>query len=268
MDGYRRLWGRYIGDPLAGEDAPTGPKFGRDGQTRRAWFDPLGWSGLDKVPPPVLAAAALEEQQRRLQEEQRDLTRQIAELAERQLGLEMETESVGNRPALRAQAAMLERELKEGSAALERLRAQRAANELSLASCAKYAAQLAAGDPGDPRAHLRHPHLPTCPVELRLSRLAQTWSAVSIGLLLLAFAVLAQFSNAWGIGLLILLGSYAFLEALFRRSVRVLVSSVVLALALFTLLLLVLAFFRPLVLALVVAVGVLLIVDNLREIWS
>ncbi len=34
------------------------------------------------------------------------------------------------------------------------------------------------------------------------------------------------------------------------------------------LLLLVFAFFRPLVLALVVAVGVLLIVDNLREIWS
>jgi hypothetical protein len=268
IDGYRGLWGRYIGDPLAGEDAPTGPKFQRDGQVRRPWYDPLGWSGLEKVPPPALAAAALEEQQRHLQEEQSDLTRQIAELAERQRGLEMEAESVQNRPALRAQATLLERELKEGSAALDRLRAQRAANELSLASCAEYAAQLAAGNPGDPRAHLHHPHLPTSPVELRLSRLAQTWSAISIGILLLAFVVLAQFSDAWGIGLLILLGSYAFLEALFRRSVRTLVSSVVLALALFTLLLLVLAFFRPLVLILVVAVGVLLIVDNLREIWS
>ena len=65
-----------------------------------------------------------------------------------------------------------------------------------------------------------------------------------------------------------IIDTYAFLEALFRRSVRTLVSSVVLALALFTLLLLVLAFFRPLILILVVAVGVILIVDNLREIWS
>jgi hypothetical protein len=267
VDGYRGLWGRYIGDPLAGEDAPTGPRFGRDGQARRAWYDPVGWCGLEKVPPPALAAAALEEQQRRLLEEQRDLTRQITEQAERQRGLEMEVESVQNRPALRAQAALLERELKEGGATLDRLKSQRAANELSLASCVEYAAQLAAGNPGDPRAHMRHPHLPTSPVELRLSRLAQTWSAVSIGILLLAFAVLAQFSSAWGLGMLILLGSYAFLEALFRRSVRTLVSSVVLALALFTLLLLVITFFRPLALALVVAIGLILIVDNLREIW-
>jgi hypothetical protein len=261
------LWGRYIGDPFAGEDAPTGPKFQRDGQVRRAWYDPIGWSGLEKAPPPALAAAALEEQQRRLQEEQRDLARQIGQATAEQRGLEMEAEAVHGRPALRAQAAALKQKIKDGSAALERLKARRSANDLSLASCAEYAARLAAGDQGDPRAHLHHPHLPTSPVDLRLSRVAQTWSAMSIGVLLLAFAVLAQFSDAWGVGVLILVSIYACLEALFRRSVQVLLSRVVVALALFSLLLLVIAFFLPLVLALVVVVGLLLIIDNLREVW-
>ncbi len=267
VDGYRGLWGRYIGDPLAGEDAPTGPKFQRDGQVKRAWYDSVGWCGLEKVPPPTQSTAALEEQQRRIQEEQHDLTRQIAELTERQRGLEMEAQAVRARPALRTHAVTLEQELKQGSALLDDLKARRAANELSLASFAEYAARLAAGDPGDPRAHLHRPHLPTSSVDLRLSRLAQTWSAVSIGVLLLGFAGLAQFSSSWGVGVLLLVGIYAFLEALFRRSVRTLISSLVVALALFTLLLLLIAFVRPIVIGLVVVVGLILIVGNLREVW-
>jgi hypothetical protein len=268
VDGYRGLWGRYIGDPLAGEDAPAGPKFQRDGQIRRSWYDPMGWSGLEKVPPPARAAAALEEQQQRMQDAQRDLTAQIAELAARQHGVEMEAEAVRSHPAPRAQLAALEGDIKTRSATLERLQAQRAANELSLASCAEYAARLAAGDPGDPRAHLRHPHLPTNPVELRLSRLAQTWSAISIGVLLLACVVLAQVSSAWWVGVFVLIGIYAFLESLFRRSVRALVRSMVMVLALVTLLILFITFFRPIVLVVVVVIGLVLIVGNLREVWS
>ena len=268
VDGYRGLWGLHIGDPLAGEDAPTGPKFQRDGQVKKAWYDSVGWCGLEKAPPPAQAAAALEEQQRRIQDEQRDLTQQIAELTERQRGLEMEAEAVRARPALRTHAVTLEKELKQGSATLDDLKALRAANELSLASFAEHAARLAAGDPGDPRAHLHRPHLPTSSVDLRLSRLAQTWSAISIGVLLLGFVGLAQFSHSWGVGVLILVGIYAFLEALFRRSVRTLISSVVVVLALFTLLLLFISFAQPIVFVVVVLIGLILIVGNLREVWS
>ncbi len=268
VDGYRGLWGRYIGDPFAGEDAPTGPKFQRDGQVRKAWYDPVGWSGLDKVPPPAMTLAALEKQQDRLRAEQQELVQQIADLADRQRGLEMESAAVHNRPALRAQATNLEREIREGSAAFDQLKAQRATNELALASCADYAAQLAAGDPGDPCAHLHHPHLPTSPVDLRLSRLAQTWSAISIGVLLLAFVVLAQFSQDLGPGLLVLLGIYAFMEALFRRSIRTLVSALVVALALFTMLVLFITFARLVILVVLVLIGLFLIIDNLREVWS
>ncbi|HEY7350208.1 MAG TPA: hypothetical protein VH599_17955 [Ktedonobacterales bacterium] len=268
VDGYRGLWGRYIGDPFAGEDAPTGPRFQRDGQVRKAWYDPLGWSGLDKVSPPARALAVLEEQQQRLREEQQELTRQVADLADRQRRLEMESAAIHNQPALRAQTTHLERTIREGSAELDQLKARRETNELALASCAEYATQLAAGDPGDPRVHLHHPHLPTSPVDLRLSRLAQTWSAISIGVLLVAFVILAQFSQDLGPGLLVLLGIYAFMEALFRRSIRTLVSAVVVALALFSMLVLFITFLRPVALVALVVIGLVLIIENLREVWS
>jgi hypothetical protein len=268
VDGYRGLWGLYIGDPLAGEDAPTGPQFQRDGQMRKAWYDPVGWCGLDKVPPPATISAALEEQTLRLREEQQELTRQIEDLTGRQRGLEMESVAVHQRPALRAQAASLERQLQERSVQLDQLKARRAANELAISSCAEHATRLDGGYLDDPRAHLQHPHLPTNPVDLRLSRLAQTWSAVSIGVLLVAFVILAQFSQDIGPGLLVLLGIYAFMEALFRRSIRTLVSAVVVALALFTMVILFITFWRPVVLGGLVLIGLLLIIDNLREVWS
>ena len=48
---YRGLWGLDTRDFLAGELAPAGPKYNRDGSVRQSWYDPLGWAGLDKVTP-------------------------------------------------------------------------------------------------------------------------------------------------------------------------------------------------------------------------
>ena len=52
VSSYRGLWGLDTRDPFSGERAPAGPKFERDGIVRHSWRDPLGWSGLDKVPVP------------------------------------------------------------------------------------------------------------------------------------------------------------------------------------------------------------------------
>lgn len=48
---YRGLWGLDTQDFVGGERAPAGAKFQRDGSVRQSWADPLGWAGLDKVPP-------------------------------------------------------------------------------------------------------------------------------------------------------------------------------------------------------------------------
>ncbi|HEX7540906.1 MAG TPA: hypothetical protein VF352_02140, partial [Anaerolineales bacterium] len=50
---YRGLWGLFARDPISGENAPAGPMYNRDGSPRGSWYDPLGFAGLDKVPPPT-----------------------------------------------------------------------------------------------------------------------------------------------------------------------------------------------------------------------
>jgi hypothetical protein len=60
VSNYHGLWGLDTQDPFGGERAPAGPKFNRDGSVRQTWHDPLGWSGLDKVPPTQNMAAETE----------------------------------------------------------------------------------------------------------------------------------------------------------------------------------------------------------------
>ncbi|MBI5350566.1 MAG: hypothetical protein HZB77_14815, partial [Chloroflexi bacterium] len=38
---YRGLWGLYARDPIAGENAPAGPKYNRNGSVRGSWIDPV-----------------------------------------------------------------------------------------------------------------------------------------------------------------------------------------------------------------------------------
>ena len=64
VSGYRGLWGLYARDPFEGEDAPAGPMYNRDKSVARAWYDPVGWAGLDKVAPPTeTLLAALEQRE-------------------------------------------------------------------------------------------------------------------------------------------------------------------------------------------------------------
>lgn len=265
VDGYSGLWGLYSGDPL-GENAPPGPRYEPDGMQRKRWYDPVGWSGLDKVPPPAQTAAALAEQRQRLSAEADVLTGQIDQQAALLSGLQLEVAAMRGVPAEKQRDAALQQRIRTTTAALEQSKAARAANEIAQERCNMLAARLAAGDPGDPRAHLHHPSLPTSPAALRLSKLASAWSAVSVGVLLLGFAVLAIFHRYLGPGVLVLLGVYSFFEAIFHRDVQKWTVRLVVALALVTTLVLLLRFLEPVMLGVVMLVGIFIIVDNVREV--
>jgi hypothetical protein len=267
VDGYRGLWGLYSGDPR-GENGPPGPKYEANGMQRRRWYDPLGWCGLDKVPPPAAALRTLEQQRLHLRDEHANLSARIAEKTAQLAGLEAEAEATRAITALQARGAGLQRRIVEAGAELERLKADRAANELAQGSCARLADRWRAGDRGNPRAHLLRPALPLPPATLRLSRLAAIWGGVSIGVLLLGFAVLSWFSISLVPGVVALLGIYAFMEALFHRGLAQWLTACVVALAILTLFILLLQFFQQVLLVAVVLVGVLIIVDNLREVLT
>ncbi len=266
VDGYRGLWGLYTGDFIAGEDAPAGPKYNRNGTVSRKWYNPLGWSGLDKVPPPHEEAVFLETQQQRLREEQDELQRQIAAQIAILMGLEMESEAIYGLPHLKDRAAELQRKLIEESDHLDSLKERRASNAVVLETCAAYARRIDGNWYRGPHDHFRVPQLPTSAADLRLSRLAEVWGAISIGLLLLLFFVLTQFfASAWEMGLLSLIGIYIFIDALFRRQIQLLIRYGVVALALLTALLLIYEFFWQLVAGLVLFAGLLIIIENIRE---
>jgi hypothetical protein len=268
VEGYRGLWGLYTGDFIAGEDAPAGPKYDRDGTVSKVWYNPLGWCGLDKVPPPFEELVFLELQQQRLHDEQTQLQRQIADQMALLLGLEMESEAIYGLPHLRDRAAELRARLRETAEELDHLKARRATNAVVLEACAAATPLIAAGQQRGPRDHLRLPQEPTSAADLRLSRLAELWSAVSVGLLLLSFVVIAQFAAAWETGLLALLGVYAFIEALFRRQMQMLIRYMVITLALITTLVLVFEFLPFFLIGLVLLAGLLIIIENVRELGA
>src|SRR5215203_5455589 len=90
---YRGLWGFYAQDPISGENAPAGPMYDRDGSPRASWFDPLGFAGLDRVPPPPVELDLLSAEVERLRGRQSALAEEIARNAAelQRLGLRLES---------------------------------------------------------------------------------------------------------------------------------------------------------------------------------
>ena len=104
---------------------------------------------------------------------------------------------------------------------------------------------------------------------MRLGRLAALWSAVSIGVLLVGLAILATFFPRILIpGALVLLGVYVLIDALFHRALESVIRAAAVVLALGTTAVLIVQFFVPLLVVLVVLVGVYILVTNVREIVS
>jgi hypothetical protein len=266
LSGYRGLWGLFTRDPTAGEDAPAGPMFDRDGTPRRMWFDPVGWAGLDKVPPPLERLAVLDAQRIRHNEELRQLAEQIDAQTAQLMALQTEIDAIYGAPHLRLHLLAHRRELRVASRELGRLK-ERAANlQQLLDALDAYEARMEAGDAGPMRAHIRVPQQPVSPAELRLSRIAETWSALSSGLLLIGFVALFTLTpQGWLIGLLALIGVYALVEALFRRQAQLLLRNVVVSLATISALILAFTFLRELLIGAVLAIGLLIIVENVRE---
>lgn len=265
LTSYAGLWGRHSEDPLRGENAPGGPKFNRDGSIRPSWYDPVGWADLAEVPPSTRELTLTREELARLRAERETIENTIAEAEKEVERLGVQVAAIRHVPTCRRQLAELEARLESAARHVHDLRARLSDMRRLTDSLERRRRQLEAGDHGDPRAHLRHPARPEEPRSLRLQRLAETWSALSSGLLLLIGGALAVVYRAEPLPFLLLLGAFLFVESLFYRWVVVLVHAIVLTLALVTIALLVVDFWWQIGVALAAALGVFIIWSNLRE---
>lgn len=266
---YRGLWGLYARDPFAGEDAPAGPMYNRDRTMRRAWYDPAGWAGLDKVAPADEELRLMAAQQMTLRDRQSELQNEIQQKAFDLRNLGIATRAMRRQPHLHRMRLEYEQQINTLSKELAKLREAKASTDALLESLNEYTERRRAGVRESPRIHIRHAHVPTADEQFRAGRLAEIWAAASIGLLLVVMVGLFYFARHYLIfGISAMIALFAFVEATFRGRIVRMVTSVTIGLAVVAALVLVYEFFWLVVAATVVIIGSYLLWDNLRELWS
>jgi hypothetical protein len=266
VSGYRGLWGLYARDPFEGEDAPAGPMYNRDKSVSRAWYDPVGWVGLDKVAPPAETLEAILEQRADIISRCDASRAEIDDKSRRLKKLGTELAAMRDRSHLDAPYQEGARRVAELSGELDRLRGKLATDEAISESLAEYADRLRAGERDQARAHISRAHRPASEDELRVSRVAEAWAAISVSLMLISFVGIAMFEREHLISMLVFsIAFFAFVEAGFRGRLVNLVSSANIGLAVVATLIIIYEFFWQLVVAAVLVIGLYVLWDNLRE---
>lgn len=266
---YRGLWGLYARDPVSGENAPAGPMYNRDGSVRRAWYDPVGWAGLDKVPPSDVALSRLRQRRAEVASQRDKLRETIAQKSEALLARGVEVEALQSQPHLERLYARTQAEAQALSEEIDQMRAQVVASGALLEAMDEHAARIEAGERAPVRAHLARPHYPATDEELRLGCLAEAWAAISVGLMMVSLVALILFAQQYlVVGLAALVALVVFIEAGLRRRLRRFIGSVTIALAVVAALILAYEFFWLIVVLVVLLAGSYLVVENLRELWQ
>ncbi len=192
---YRGLWGLFARDPISGENAPAGPMYNRDGSPRASWYDPLGFAGLDKVPPPPQALQMLDEDCRKVSRRQVELEKLIPEKTAVLQSLGIKLKAMEGNPHLARQYAALEKEIAAFSNEVHALRREYSENTALLQGLTRRLERMRLGMQDDPHAHIRHLAVPDDPTRvLRFDRAAETWAAVSLSLLLFVIVGLIFFT--------------------------------------------------------------------------
>jgi hypothetical protein len=266
MSGYRGLWGLYARDPVAGEDAPAGPMYNRDGTARLAWRDPIGWVGLDKEAPPNRALEHVARRRAHLEAECARLEEEAAEKSHTLSGLGVEAAAMGDASHLKKQRGEHDKKISELSGELEEARQVLAADRAIAEALERKEKKLKSGDKGSARAHIKRGYRPASETELRFDRVAEAWAAISIALSMVVLVALILFAREYLVfGLVALVSLLVFVESGFRKRLTELTTSVTVGLATVATLILVYEFFWQAVVASVLAAAAYMLWENVRE---
>jgi hypothetical protein len=268
VTGYRGLWGFYARDPFAGENAPAGPMYNRDGTVRQSWYDPVRWAGLDKVAPSNEALRIVLNQQKEVAERLNTALVQVREKSLRLRRLGMEAEAIGRQPHLGNMHEFYRNEIQSISKEVGQLQVQLASDEILIGALENHADRLRAGERGPARAHIQRAFRPTSDVQLRVIRLAELWAAISIGVMLIGLVVLTLFARSYlFIGLVGILALFIVIEAGFRGRLIRLVTFSNIGFTIAATFIILYEFFWHITVLAIVSAGIYIVWDNMRELW-
>lgn len=263
---YRGLWGLFAKDPISGENAPAGPMYNRDGSPRGSWYDPLGFAGLDKVPPPPQALRLLEKNCSEIAERQIQLQSLIPDKAGELHSLGMKLKSMEGNPHLARQYAALEKKIAALAEEVKGLRREHSENAIVLQSLTARLERQRKGLPEDPRAHIRHMAMPVTTRRRRFDRAAEAWAAISLSLLLFGIVGLVFFAPKFLlVGLAIITLLFIVTESVLRGAFIQTIGQITALLAIISAIILVLHFWLWLLMAALAAMAVFLLWQRLRE---
>jgi hypothetical protein len=266
VDGYRGLWGLDTQDRFAGERAPAGLKYTRTGTVRQSWNDPFGFLGVDKLVPPGRLPTAIRDRIGELEDERAQIRKTADEKAAEVRRIQLDAGML----ALNGSLSQLQERTADESAAGEReltgLRARDAELVDEIGAARQTLERVEAGDFGDPRAHLHHDQRPQADADRRYGRIVETWSAVSVSLLLLLLIGLLYSGVVPGwAAFMIAIAGYVVVEAAFRRRLLSLGLAITVLLAIIGGILLAITYSTELVILAIAAVALLTLADNVRE---
>ncbi len=127
--------------------------------------------------------------------------------------------------------------------------------------------QLRSGIKDDPRAHIHHMAIPDDPGQiLRFTRAAETWAAISLSLLLFSIAALIFFApNYIWIWLSLILILFFVTESILRGAFVQTVAKITLVLAMVASVIILFHFWKWIIVGILLAVGISLMYQRLRE---
>jgi hypothetical protein len=266
---YRGLWGLFARDPISGENAPAGPMYNRDGSPRGSWYDPLGFAGLDRIPPPPQALHLLQENCNEIISRQGKLKDLITQKVGELQGLGIKLKSMEGNPHLAKQHNALEKKIFALAEEVRSLRREQQENSALLQGLTERLECLKSGINDHPRAHIQHLASPVQAAEMRFSRLTETWAAVSLSLMLFTIASLILFARVYMLpGLSILLILFVVVESILRGAFVRTIARITAFLAIISALVLLFHFWLQIITGALVAMAAFLMFQRLRELAS
>ena len=170
-------------------------------------------------------------------------------------------------PHLAKLHAALDKEIASLSGEVRALRRESSENVVLLQGLTRRLEQMLSGRQDDPHAHIRHMAAPDDLTQaLRFDRAAEAWAAVSLSLLLFVVAGLIFFAPhyIWA-GLAIVFTLFVVLDSVLRGAFVRTVGRLTLILAMLATLILFLHFWKRILLVALLAMGISLMVQRLRE---
>src|ERR687893_658304 len=264
--GYRGLWGLYTRDPFEGEDAPAGPMYDRDKTISREWYDPVGWAGLDKVPTRAEELADILEQRSEIEERRDGMRAEILQKSRDLRRLGIAAEATRGRSHLRelheAQRGRIAVHSREVAGLREELSTEGVLSE----ALDDHANGLRNGERPPANAHIAHAARPVPESEARAGRVAQLWASISVAVVLLTLTGILFYQRQHLLfALVFAIAVLAFVEAGFRKRLDRVLGSGNIGLSMVGAFVLLDQFFWQIIVLSVLAGGLHLLWENLRE---